>query len=158
MTFTAYFLSQQYENLAELGDRLGEIEKMIDWEVFRPILSEIYQDDPLYGGRPHTDEVILLKLLILQQWYGLSDYELGLIKEKCGLVNFPYTTVAVIFGCWRALGPTSYLKQGWVREGMQSHPYMLISRYFKCEFRSSSCNIYPNVSGSPSHFKTLVYS
>lgn len=56
MKFTAYFLSQQYEKLAELGDRLGEIEKMIDWEVFRPILSEIYQDDPLYGGRPHTDE------------------------------------------------------------------------------------------------------
>lgn len=76
MTFTSYFLSQQYEKLAELGDRLGEIEKMINWGVFRPILSEIYQDDSLYGGRPHTDEIILLKLLILQQWYGLSDYEL----------------------------------------------------------------------------------
>lgn len=76
MTLTAFFLSQQYQKLAELGDRLGEVEMIIDWEAFRPIIAEIYQDDPQYGGRPHTDEIILLKLLILQQWYGLSDYEL----------------------------------------------------------------------------------
>ena len=76
MTLTAYFLSQQYEKLAELGDRLGEIERLIDWSRFRPIISDMYHDDPLRGGRPHTDEIILIKLLILQQWYGLSDYEL----------------------------------------------------------------------------------
>lgn len=76
MTLTAFFLSQHYQKLSELGDRLGEIEKLIDWEEFRPIIADIYHDDPLYGGRPHTDEIILLKLLILQQWYGLSDYEL----------------------------------------------------------------------------------
>lgn len=76
MSFTSYFLNQQYEKLAKLGDRLGEVEKLIDWEKFRPIISEVYQDDSLHGGRPHTDEIVLLKLLILQQWYGLSDYEL----------------------------------------------------------------------------------
>jgi IS5 family transposase len=76
MTLTAYFLSQQYEKLAELGDRLGEVEKLIEWEKFRPLIRDIYHDDSLHGGRPHTDEIILIKLLILQQWYGLSDYEL----------------------------------------------------------------------------------
>ena len=28
------------------------------------------------GGRPNTDEVLMVKLLVLQQWYGLSDMEL----------------------------------------------------------------------------------
>lgn len=76
MSFTSYFLIQQYEKLAKLGDRLGDVEKLIDWEKFRPMISEVYQDDSLHGGRPHTDEIVLIKLLILQQWYGLSDYEL----------------------------------------------------------------------------------
>jgi len=25
------------------------------------------------GGKPNIDEVVMIKLLILQQWYGLSD-------------------------------------------------------------------------------------
>jgi len=25
------------------------------------------------GGKPNIDEVVIIKLLILQQWYGLSD-------------------------------------------------------------------------------------
>ena len=76
MTFSSFFLSQNYQKVAALGNRLGEIEKMIDWEKFRPIIADIYRDDPIDGGRPHTDEILLIKLLVLQQWHGLSDYEL----------------------------------------------------------------------------------
>lgn len=86
MSFTTFFLSQQYEKVAQIGDRLGEVEKILDWEKFRPIIAELYHDDPLYGGRPHTNEIILLKLLILQQWYGLSDYELE--KQTLDRVSF----------------------------------------------------------------------
>ncbi len=49
---------------------------MINWEHFRPIIADIYRDDHIDGGRPHTDEILLIKLLVLQQWHGLSDYEL----------------------------------------------------------------------------------
>jgi len=28
------------------------------------------------GGRPNIDEVVMVKLLVLQQWHGLSDPEL----------------------------------------------------------------------------------
>ena len=76
MTFNSFFLSQNYLKVAALGNRLGEIEKMIGWEKFRPIIADIYRDDPIDGGRPNIDEILLIKLLVLQQWHGHSDYEL----------------------------------------------------------------------------------
>nr|WP_319540446.1 IS5 family transposase [uncultured Methanospirillum sp.] len=76
MNFTSFFLSQNYQKVAALGNRLGLIEEIIDWEQFRPIIGDIFNDDLIDGGRPHTDEIILIKLLVLQQWHGLTDYEL----------------------------------------------------------------------------------
>ncbi len=76
MNFTSFFLSQNYQKVAALGNRLGLIEELIDWEQFRPIIGDVFNDELIDGGRPHTDEIILIKLLVLQQWHGLSDYEL----------------------------------------------------------------------------------
>lgn len=73
--FEDYFLRQHYATVAGLGDKLGEISGLIDWERFRPIISEMYQDNKEDGGRPHTDEILMVKMLVLQRWYGLSDYE-----------------------------------------------------------------------------------
>jgi len=75
-TFGNFFLHQEYASIAARGDPLNEIEGLIDWELFRPRLSTLYQSDTDQGGRPHTDVIVLMKLLMLQQWYGLSDYEL----------------------------------------------------------------------------------
>ena len=75
-TFGNFFLHQEYASIAARGDPLNEIEDLIDWELFRPRLSTLYQSDTDQGGRPHTDVIVLMKLLVLQQWYGLSDYEL----------------------------------------------------------------------------------
>jgi IS5 family transposase len=36
----------------------------------------MYTNDTERGGRPNADEVVMIKLLVLQQWYGLSDPEL----------------------------------------------------------------------------------
>jgi IS5 family transposase len=75
-TLGTFFLRQEYEAIAARGDPLHEINDLIDWDLFRPRLSTLYQSDGDLGGRPHSDEIILMKLLVLQQWYGLSDYEL----------------------------------------------------------------------------------
>ena len=75
-TFGSYFLHQEYAAIAARGDPLNEIHGLIDWELFRPRLVTLYQSDTDPGGRPHTDVIVLMKLLVLQQWYGLSDYEL----------------------------------------------------------------------------------
>jgi len=74
-TFRDYFLHQQYSMIAELGDKLGEIKDLIDWEKFRPIFADMYHENEEEGGRPHIDEILMVKMLLLQGWYGLSDYE-----------------------------------------------------------------------------------
>ena len=42
MSFDNYFMSLQYARVQELGDKLAEIDPLIDWEVFRPIVSGMY--------------------------------------------------------------------------------------------------------------------
>jgi hypothetical protein len=75
-TFSNFAFKREYEHIAELGDRLGEVEKLVDWESFRPIIGEIYSNKGGKGGRPNYDEVLMIKMLVLQQWHGLSDPEL----------------------------------------------------------------------------------
>ena len=55
--------------------RLSQISNMIDWAPFRPILEEMYDNKTEKGGRPNCDVILMLKILILQKWYGLSDME-----------------------------------------------------------------------------------
>jgi len=75
-TFRAYMLRKAYENVRKLGDRLARVDGLIDWEAFRPIIRPIYRNDTPRGGRPNVDEVVMVKLLVLQEWYGVSDPEL----------------------------------------------------------------------------------
>jgi IS5 family transposase len=75
-TFRTYMLRKAYQNVKKNGDRLAEAEKQIEWERFRPIIKPMYTNDTPHGGRPNTDEAVMVKLLVLQAWYGLSDPEL----------------------------------------------------------------------------------
>jgi IS5 family transposase len=75
-TFKAYMLRKAYERIQKLGDRLAKIEPLIDWEAFRPIIAGLFDNRSEKGGRPNIDEVVMVKLLVLQSWYGLSDPEL----------------------------------------------------------------------------------
>ena len=72
-SFENYFMSKQYARVQELGDKLAEIDPLIDWEVFRPIIREMYDNHTERGGRPNNDEIVMVKMLILQSWYGLSE-------------------------------------------------------------------------------------
>ncbi|MDN7026251.1 IS5 family transposase [Methanoculleus sp. FWC-SCC1] len=75
-TFTNFIIRHEYASLAALGDRLGEVSGLIDWDAFRPLLADLYTNAEGRGGRPNCDVVLMIKLLVLQQWYGLSDPEL----------------------------------------------------------------------------------
>jgi len=75
-TFRTYMLRKAYENVRKNEDKLAEAEKLIDWEAFRPIIAPMYRNRTPRGGRPNVDEGVMVKLLVLQQWYGLSDPEL----------------------------------------------------------------------------------
>ena len=75
-SFDSYLIRKLYKETARDGDKLAEAEKQINWERFRPIIKPMYTNDTERGGRPNTDEVLMVKLLVLQAWYGLSDPEL----------------------------------------------------------------------------------
>lgn len=68
--------------IAAYGDPLKEIEGLLDWNLFLSRLAILSQSDTDRGGRPYLDEMVLIRLLVLQQWHGLSDYELEIIPGK----------------------------------------------------------------------------
>ena len=74
-SFNKHLLKQEYNKLAKLGDRLAKADKLVNWEAFRPIIRDLYRNDSEQGGRPNTDEVVMVKLPVVQQWYCLSDEE-----------------------------------------------------------------------------------
>ena len=75
-SLTDFALREEYKRVAKLGDKLSEIEPLIDWKAFSPIVLDLFCNKTEKGGRPNVDEVIMIKMLVLQHWHGLSDPEL----------------------------------------------------------------------------------
>ena len=67
-----FFVDKRDERLEKLGYKLGILQTLIPWEIFRKRLERLYKDSPK-GGRPPYDCVMMLKILILQSLYNLSD-------------------------------------------------------------------------------------
>ena len=62
------------DKLSKLGDSLVRLNKVIDWERFRPTLNAVFKKETKgAGGRPPYDCVLMFKILILQRIYNLSD-------------------------------------------------------------------------------------
>ena len=73
-SFTSYIIRQAYEKVKGKGDKLAKIKQAVEWERFRPIIKAMYRNDTQRGGRPNTDEVVMVKLLVLQQCRGLMSW------------------------------------------------------------------------------------
>jgi IS5 family transposase len=85
-TLTDFAISQIYEQLKELGDKLVDTGNLIDWECFRPMLESLYDNKTERGGRPNVDVIIMLKALFIQQLYDLSDEQLE--RELTDRISF----------------------------------------------------------------------
>lgn len=79
-SLTDFALNEEYKRLQSVGDKLAEIESLIDWKPFRPNLESMYINKTSSGGRPEADVIVMFKMLVLQQWHGLSDPEL---EKQC---------------------------------------------------------------------------
>ena len=55
--------------------RSSQISDLIDWTPIRRRLDEMYHNKGEKGGRPNCDVILMFKILILQQWFGLNDLE-----------------------------------------------------------------------------------
>jgi IS5 family transposase len=72
-SLVSFGLYQAYAKLAELGDPLAEVASLLDWEGFRSIEDGLYDNKTEKGGHPNIDCILMIKILVLQHWYGLSD-------------------------------------------------------------------------------------
>ncbi|HLC62788.1 MAG TPA: IS5 family transposase [Candidatus Nanoarchaeia archaeon] len=64
--------SLSYKRVEKLGDRLEPISRLVDWEEFRKFFERVKNK----VGRPPYDPVLMVKVLVLQSWYGISDEEI----------------------------------------------------------------------------------
>ena len=80
MDFNEYILREQYNNVRGLGDRLALMKDQIDWVPFVPLVKSVFNNNTSKGGRLNTGESIVVRCMLLQSWYGLTDPEL---KYQC---------------------------------------------------------------------------
>lgn len=89
MTFEAYILREKYKKIQGLGDRLELMKQQIDWKPFVGIVADAFDDNDKTGGRPHTDDLVIVRCMLLQSWYGLSDPELEFqCNDRISFQNF----------------------------------------------------------------------
>jgi IS5 family transposase len=72
-SFTTWVLQELSQKQAKT--RLSQISDLIDWMPIRQKLDEMYHNKSEKGGRPNCDVILMFKILILQQWFGLNDLE-----------------------------------------------------------------------------------
>ena len=71
-----FALGKRYEGIKRLGDRLDGFSTLINWARFRTVVGDLYRNQTGEGGRPNIDIVLMVKMLVLQSMYSLSDPEL----------------------------------------------------------------------------------
>ncbi len=71
------FFDLQDARLTKLKDPLVQLEEVVDWAAFRPLLSRLRPTErKSKAGAPRRDEVLMFKGLVIQHLYGLSDEQL----------------------------------------------------------------------------------
>ena len=82
-------LSELYKEIETFGDPLTGISDRFYLEKIRPLLSDLYENDTDKGGMPDYDPVLKVKILLLQQWYYLSDPQVEReIRDRTSVMKF----------------------------------------------------------------------
>jgi len=63
-----------------------QIIDIIDWTPIGGLLEEMYNNKSEKGGRPNYDVLMMFRILILEEWYGLSDVEV--VRQITDRVSF----------------------------------------------------------------------
>lgn len=84
-----FALQEKYAKVKKLRSRLDEMNKIIDWNKF----AELFPERESMRGRPNYEKILMVKLMFLQGWYGLSDEELEFqVNDRFSFqqfLNFP---------------------------------------------------------------------
>jgi transposase len=90
MQSSFFDLDNRYAQLNKLRDPLIELNRVIDWELFRvPLLKLSEKPRKSAAGRKQIDRVLLFKMLVLQRLYNLSDEALEYqVKDRLSFMRF----------------------------------------------------------------------
>ena len=82
--------------LSELGAPLEKLNLGIDFDIFRDLLEERLKIEPKGKvGRPRYDYVLMFKISLLQQYYGLSDDQAAFqINDRLSFMRFLDLSIA----------------------------------------------------------------
>jgi len=96
-TLIDFSILQEYnEEIQPRGDKLLSLAKLVDWDAFLRLGDDLYKNKSERGGRPNISIIIMIKLLILQQLYGLSDPQLELqVADRISFRVFLGTTEVI---------------------------------------------------------------
>ena len=80
----------RFKQLDNGGDPLPKIQKVVNWELFRPLLEVVRdKEHKSNAGRKPFDIVLMFKVLILQSLYNLSDEQTEFqIRDRLSFMRF----------------------------------------------------------------------
>src|SRR3954471_20628691 len=83
-------IDERYATLSAAGDPLQRLASVVDFEAFRPVLdTALARSDRGKGGRPPYDAVLMLKVLVLQALYSLSDEQAEFqLRDRLSFMRF----------------------------------------------------------------------
>lgn len=91
--------------LNQLGNRLHELKTLLDWKKFDPLIETMRRNKTKKGGRPNKNNILMLKILVLQKWFSLSDEQTEfMILDRVSFQDFlgiNYTQVPDFTTVWR---------------------------------------------------------
>jgi IS5 family transposase len=89
MSLYSFFAQQEYEENLKHKDKLSKVRDMVVWEKFRPVIEGLYKNNTVLGGRPNHDVVVMLKIMVLQYIFDLSDEALeAALHDRISFRNF----------------------------------------------------------------------
>lgn len=83
-------LDERYAALSASGDPLERLARVVDFEIFRADLDRaLNRSARPKGGRPPMDAVLMVKILVLQALWGLSDEQVeDQIRDRLSFMRF----------------------------------------------------------------------
>ncbi len=64
-----FSLPEAYKQISGT-DILARIDPLIDWNSLKPMVSTLYRNGTVKGGRPNIDEITMIRTLFIQELYG----------------------------------------------------------------------------------------
>jgi len=141
------------QELSADGDPQEKLSATVDFELFRPVLTQaLRRGDPSKGGRPGFDPVLKFKMLVLQALHGLSlqqtDY---LVRDRLSWMRFcglgPGDTVPDANTLWNFR--EALIAAGAVPESWQSKPAKLRQKDRGGRWRVKFSNAKPKADATP---------